>query len=308
MDLKIEDLRLFVTLVDAGSFSEAARRLGIPRPSASRRLAALERDVGVRLLWRTTRRMGPTDIGAAFYDRCQHVLESLGNAERIITDATATPSGHLRIARPPIVGSMVLGDTVTRYMAAYPDVTVSLHTHHRRVDLRAEAFDVAIYFDGVTDDSLVVRKVGALRHQMCAAPSYLEAFGTPRGPKDLAKHRMLLFAPEKELAPLRLIRGRRQVDLKLRPVLLSNTHQPLREAAVAGQGIALLPAPMVDEGYATKRLVPVLPQWWVPAADISIAYVGGALMPLKLRAFLDLLGEHVEGVALPCERPMPRAR
>ncbi len=308
MDLKIDDLRLFVALVDAGSFSEAARRLGIPRPSASRRLAALERDIGVRLLWRTTRRMGPTDIGAAFYERCQRVLETLGSAERIITDATATPSGHLRIAIPPIVGAMVLGDTVERYMAAFPDVNVSLHTHHRRVDLRAEAFDLVIYFDGVTDDSLVVRKVGALQHQLCCSPEYLEASGTPRRPADLAKHRMLLFAPEKDLPPLRLIRGRRQVDLKLQTTLLANTHAPLRAAAMAGQGIALLPAPMVDEGYANKRLVPVLPQWSVPAADICIAYVGGALMPLKLRSFLDLLAEHVQGIELPCERPVRRRR
>lgn len=306
MMLKLEDMRLFVEVVDARSFSEAARRIGIPRPSASRRLAALEREVGVRLLWRTTRRMRPTDVGLQFYERCQHVLASLADAQRVITRSTAAPTGHLRIAAPPVMGALVLGDTIERYMAAHPEVTTELRVLDRRVDLRAEGYDLAVNFGPVADDSLVARPVTALEHCLCATPAYLGAAGEPRTPQALAEHRLLMFTAGDAPEPLTLTRGRKTVTVRARPTMLANLHTVLRDAARADQGIAVVPAPMCEDGLADGSLVRVLPQWRLPSVDVTLVYAGGPLVPPKLSAFLELLGAHLARTTLPCEAPPVR--
>lgn len=309
MDLRVEDLRLFAEVVDANSFSGAARRLGVPRPTVSRRIAALEAQVGVRLLWRTTRQMRPTDVGLELYGQCQRVLASLEDAQRVVAQAASVPSGHLRIAAAPIVGSLLLGDVVHRFVEEFPAVRVEVQVLKGRVDLRAGGYDLAIRVGTVVDESLVARPVSDLEYWLCAAPAYLSTAGAPKRPRDLASHRLLVFHRHDEVPTIALVRTGRRVELKVQPAFASNDYAALKRAAIAGHGIATLPAPMCTEPFTDGRLESVLPTWALPSDPIAIVYRSGPLMSPKLAAFLERLDAHLEQVELPCIKSYrPRRR
>ena len=288
MDWRMDDLRLFVAVVDEGSLAAAARRLSVPRPSVSRRLSALERDAGVELIWRNTRHLRPTEIGLAFYERCRRLLEEIDDAEALLAHATAEPTGTLRISAPPIVGPALLARTIDRYLAAHPHVTAELELVARHVDLKADGYDLLVRLGDSIDDSLVARRVGTVQRIVCGAPSLIDAVGEPQTPHDLEGKPGLQFSICKH-NDLHLERDGRSVDVAIRPRLRTNDYAALRDAAIAGHGFAPLPTTFVEADIAAGRLRHVLSGWSAGQSAIHVVYAAGPFLPPKVSAFLRIL-------------------
>lgn len=191
---RFEDMQTFVRVVEAGSISAAAERLGVAKSAVSRRLSDLEARLGVQLLRRTTRRLNLTDTGRGFYDRCQRILADLEEAEAAVSQAHATLRGRLRVAAPLSFGLRHLGPAITEFMQQHPQVDFDLDFNDRQVDLLAEDIDVAIRIARLEDSSLIARRLWSSRLVLCASPGYLQAHGTPSTPEDLVAHRALVYS------------------------------------------------------------------------------------------------------------------
>lgn len=288
MDWRVEDIRLFVEVLEHRSFTEAARRLKVPRSSVSRRIAALERDAGVRLLWRTTRVVQPTDVGAAFFEQCKRALERLSEAARVLQLASEAPRGHLRISAPPRLGPKLLEDVVVRYCALYPEVSVDVQYTDAVIDLRAEGFDVGLRIGPVMDELLVAKQVRTLERVLCATPEYLSAHGEPERPQALHQHRMLMFTRCADYEEMRLHRGGCVETIELGGVLSSNDFGLLLKASLAGQGIGVLTADIASSALEAGTLKRVLDEWSLPSSPVNLVYLGGPLVSRKLSAFLEM--------------------
>lgn len=294
MDLNA--LRDFITVVKAGGFREASRALAIPKSSLSRRLAALEEHLGVRLLERTTRTVSLTEAGRALFERCSAAMMTLEEAEQAVADFHDTPRGVLRIAAPPTFGQVFLGPIVAAYLSRYPEVRVVVALSDRHVDLFADGFDVAIRAGDLPDSSLVRRELGEGQFRCVASPSYLSQHGTPRTPQELVHHECLVYGTadpaagvtwvfSSDGAPLPvLVRGRMAV----------NSFLALQEAALCGLGIARMMSFLFTEAVADGRLVPVLEGYRSPPMRLAAVYPSARHPPAKLNVFFDLLAEHLK--------------
>ena len=284
-----EDFDAFVAIVDAGSISEAARKLGVPRATLSRQLARLEERLGVRLVHRSTRSLVLNRAGEALYPRARRLLESAQAAVEAVQRLDDVPRGLLRVASGPL-NSPVLGALVGAFTQVYPDVTVELLSSSRHIDLVAEQIDVALRGGVVRDPSLITRPLLRTDLLAVATPQYLAQHGGLEQPADLAEHACLRGFDEGVRAttawPLRS-GGRVNVD----GPLVSNDPMALLGAAVHGVGLALLPRELVRAELAEGRLVPVLED--VVGTDVSLSLVWSEreFLDPKIRAFIDLAAE-----------------
>ncbi|MBM3679321.1 MAG: LysR family transcriptional regulator, partial [Actinobacteria bacterium] len=189
----LDDLRLFAAVARAGGFTAAARSLDVPKQTISRRIALLERSLGVRLLHRTTRRTRLTDVGADFATRCEEIVRLAEEAAHEASSTRSEPSGVLRITADPVLGETFLPDLVVAFAAAWPDVGVEVLLTRRHVDLEGEGFDLAFRIGRRPSPSLDATSLGPARVHFCASPSYLEAHGMPAGPADLERHSCVIL-------------------------------------------------------------------------------------------------------------------
>lgn len=287
MDLDL--LRVFEAVARSASFSAAARRLGMPKSSVSRAVARLEAELGVQLLFRTTRQVSPSAAGKALYDRVAPLLGSLQAALGEMPEREEQPSGVLRVTAPVDLGVLFLAEVMTRYTARYPAVSVDLHLTGRVVDLVAEGFDVALRAAAsLKDSTLVVRKAAPIAAQLFASPLYLARRGAPRTEADLAGHEWVVFrsgsqklrlaAPPPAAPPPR---GRIVCD----DLLFA------RDAVRAGGGIGLLPTFVAGPDVAAGTLVRVLPRYERHGANLYIVSPAARHVPRKVTAFRDLVLE-----------------
>lgn len=294
---RFEDMQTFVRVVEAGSISAAAERLGVAKSAVSRRLSDLEARLGVQLLRRTTRRLNLTDTGRGFYDRCQRILADLEEAEAAVSQAHATLRGRLRVAAPLSFGLRHLGPAITEFMQQHPQVDFDLDFNDRQVDLLAEDIDVAIRIARLEDSSLIARRLWSSRLVLCASPGYLQAHGTPSVPEDLAKHRALVYsnAPDPTLLILQDERGREH-RLHVPERLRANNGDFLREVAVAGEGLLLSPSFIVHESLRNGELVRVLPAYRAGEVNAYAVYPQTRHLSQRVRAFVDFLAGRFAGV------------
>ncbi len=299
------DMQTFVRVVEAGSLSAAAERLGVAKSAVSRRLGELEARLGVQLLRRTTRRLNLTDSGRSFYDRCLRILADLDEAEAAVSQAHGALQGRLRIAAPLSFGLLHLGPAITDFMQQHPQVQFDLDFNDREVDLLAEDIDVAIRIAQLHDSTLIARRLWSNRLLLCASPDYLRRHGTPQAPADLAGHHGLVYsyAPEPTLLTLRDA-DQRETRAHLRERLRSNNGDFLRQAAVAGQGIALSPSFIVYESLRNGELVPVLPGYTHAEVPAYAVYPQTRHLSQRVRTFVDFLAERYAGVPY-WERGLP---
>jgi DNA-binding transcriptional LysR family regulator len=289
--MDLNRLAVFEAVARTASFSAAARELGMPKSSASRAVARLEADLGVQLLFRTTRRVSPSAAGAALYDRLAPLLGSVRTALGDLPEREEEPSGELRVTAPVDLGELFLAEVVTRYVARYPAVSVDLHLTGRVVDLVAEGFDVALRAAAsLRDSSLVVRKAAPIPMCIFASPRYLARRGTPRSEADLAGHDWVVFRsgphrlrlhPDKGPAPAAGWRGRIACDDLLF----------VRDAVRAGAGLGLLPTFVAEPDVAAGNLVRVLPRHERQAGWLWVVCPAARHVPRKVTAFRDLLLE-----------------
>jgi DNA-binding transcriptional LysR family regulator len=285
----LDGIAAFVSVIDAGSFSAAARRLKLSKSAVSAHLQRLEQRLGVRLLNRTTRRLAVTEAGAAYYRHCARILAEAEAAEQAASALQREPRGTLRISAPDSFGWMHVAPAIPDFLARYPELALDIALSPKPVNLVDEGIDLAIRIGVIEDPSLVVRRLAPSRFVLCAAPAYLDRAGTPREPRDLASHQCLCVSLVSWGNAWRLIGAKGEERVAVSGVLRSNNAEMLRSAALDRLGIALLPSWAVGDELASGRLKRVLPDWEPPASSIHAVYPGNRLLTAKVRAFVDHL-------------------
>lgn len=254
--MELEDLRIFVATIETGSFTLAAERLGVTKQSVSRRTMALEAELDVRLLNRTTRRLSPTDAGLRFHEHAQRVLAELESARNAVCGDAAELVGVLRLSAPMSFGIRHLGTLLPRFLTEHGRLRIELDLSDRRADLLAEGYDMAIRIGALEDSTLVARRIAQSRLVPCASPAYLARRGTPAHPSELSGHDCLPFGSGKtETWSFKL--KDKPYSVAISGALRANNGEILRDAAVAGLGIAYLPYFIVQPALAEGQLVPL---------------------------------------------------
>ncbi len=294
-DLDLNLLRVLVAVVDAGSFTAAGRQLGMPKSTVSAHVARLEESLGVRLLQRTTRSLGLTDAGRAFYPRCARIVADAEEAQRALADLQSAPAGLLRITAPTEFSQTYLGGIVVAYSTEYPDVRVELVTTDQMLDLVEDGFDLAVRAGPLSDSSLIARRLAPVEAQLYASEAYLARARPLRRPDDLRRHACLAFTSPTMGATwhLRNRRGR-DVSVTVTPLLTANSLRAVRDAAVAGAGVALLPVLVCAEMRDVAGLVRVLPTWTADAGGLHVVYPSSRHLSPKVRAFVDVMVRALE--------------
>lgn len=278
---------VFVKVVQAGSFSAAARLLGLPTSTVSNRVATLEKRLGVMLLQRTTRRLHLTEAGTLYFEHAAAGLGHMLDAEAAVTESVGEPSGLLRVTAPADLGDHILAGMMHRMRRLHPKVRLDMLLLSRHVDLVAEGVDVAIRTGNLKDSSLIARHAGIARWVPFASPEYLASAPPLDTPQALRHHCCLQFTPHGREA-WTLYEANGSVVVPLTGQAMVNDVRVVRAMVEAGEGIALLPLYLCREACAEGRLVRVLPTWHARADPINIVYPRQRFMPPKLRAFTAL--------------------
>lgn len=285
---RLDDLALYLSIVDSGSLAGAARRLRRSPPSVTRRLGELERRLGVRLLERNTRRLALTDAGRRLAAHARTLLADYEDAMRDTAGEAAAPRGLLRLSAPLLFGRRHLAPVVLTYLAAYPDVSASLSLDDRPVDLIEEGIDVALRIAHLDDSSLIARRVGTVRRVFVASPRYLDRMGTPKRPEDLADHEIVLFVNQANSADWRFVDRRKgELTVRVRARFQINRAEAAIAAARDGQGILSVLSYQVATELAEGSLVRLLQPFERPPIPVQLVVPTARLMPPRVRTFLD---------------------
>ncbi|APW39778.1 LysR family transcriptional regulator [Rhodoferax koreense] len=286
------DLAFFSLLARQGSLSAAAQELGVTPPAVSKRLAALERRLGVRLLNRTTRRINLTPEGEIYLGDGARVLEDLEALERSVAGSRALPRGVLRVSATLGFGRRRIAPVLSRFALAFPLVEVQLHLNDRPVNLVEQRFDLQVRFGELPDARLTARRLASNRRMLCAAPGYLQQAGTPATPRELAQHRCIFLREGDEtFGTWHLHSGARQETVKVRGPLSSNDGETVLGWALEGHGILMRSQWDAAELLRSGALVPVLPEWTPPESDIYLVFQTKHNISAKTRALVDFLLE-----------------
>jgi len=289
----LNGMSLFVKVVESKSFSEAAEKLGISPSAVSKKISRLEDRLGVQLLNRTTRRLGLTEAGAAFYERSARILTEVEEAEALVSTLRKAPHGLLRVAVPMLLGQMQIAPLAAPFLTRFPDMRLELVFMDRAADLIEEGLDVAIRVDDLPDSTLVARRLAPHRRVLCGAPAYFEKNGVPQTPEELVRHNCLTYGPHHPSREwfFNTATGRRAVDV--RGTFLTNNAEGLRQAALGGLGMALLPTFLVGGDLSAGLLRPVLSEYVSADTAIYAVYPQHRHQSPKVRAFVDFMMERL---------------
>ena len=254
---KLEDMRLLVEVGDRGSLSAAASRLGLTKQLVSRRIMAMEERLGVQFLVRTTRRLALTELGHDYVERSRRIIAEVEEADQAMASHVSTPRGTLRVSVPQSFGRSHLSSLMTGFLCLHPDVRIDLHMTDRLVDLLAESYDLASRIGSRVDSSLLARRLTSISMGVCGSPAYLESAGVPRTVADLASHECFEYRHSRGTAWPMTVRGKPEM-VAVRGRYRADNGDVLRDAAVAGLGLAQLPTFIVGDDLKAGRLVPVL--------------------------------------------------
>lgn len=292
---RVGDLSLFLRVLDLGSISAAARSLDLSVAVASQRLKRLERDLGVRLLHRTTRQLHATPEGAALAEQGRALVEDLEALTGGLRRSATEVSGTLRVTLPASFGRQYISPLLPQFLALHPRVKLSVNLNDQLLDLVGSGFDLGIRVGALDDSGLVARQLAINRRVLCAAPDYLRRHGTPRTPADLAKHECLLLVGSQGRQDVwRLGDGKGgEIAQRVHGRFESNQGELLRDAVVTGLGIALHSIWHVHEELRAGRLQVVLPGYPIAATGIHAVMPQRRLVPPRVRAFVDFLAEQM---------------
>lgn len=299
---------VFSTVVQEGSFTKAARQLGLSKASVSREISGLEERLGAQLLRRTTRAMNLTEIGEVFYAHCQRVAEEAEAAQRSIGQLAADPSGLIRVAAPMSFGYLEVAPRLPRFLERHPQVRVQFELTDRTIDLVHERIDLSIRIGRPRTPTYVMRELCPVRGLMAATPRYLDHAAPIEVPEDLVHHNCLGYRGPSERWPFR---GGRRIET--RGTFHADNGDALRRAALADLGIVYLPTYLLAEDIRAGRLLPILPDETVRSVTCCAVYPENRHLPTKVRALIDWLVEEFGGeptwdVGLPTEGRRPESR
>lgn len=290
----MEDLAYMVTfarVVKAGSFAGAARRLGVTSSVASKHVAKLEQQLGVRLLNRSTRKLSLTEAGQAYYEHCARIVDEVESSKRAIAQLQAAPRGLLRVTAPVTFANTRLGPILREFFERYPDIQIDLNATNRLVDLAEEAFDVAVRIARTLPPNVVARPLRPVRWHLCASPAYLEKHGEPAHPANLTRHNCLTFAGAGSTL-WHFVKGGDRVEVAVGGSLQSNMVETLHELALEGVGMTLLPGYMAGRDIREGKLRPVLGDWEIESgSSLYAVYLPTRYLAPKVRVFVDFLVE-----------------
>lgn len=287
----LNDMALFVEVVKAKGFRHAAEAVGIPNSTVSRRISNLEKAIGLRLLHRTTRRIELTEAGQIYFERCKRIVDEARLAHEQLGELLAQPSGVLRASLPVDFANIYLAPLIAEFARLYPGISFEFDLTPRVVDLIAEPFDVAIRMGRQPDSNLVARQLANLSCHLYASPRYVEQFGEPQNPAELAKHECIGFRSGKANTWV-LHRGEESLEIAIGGRFQLNSVGLIRRLATLDQGIAVLPSEIVAEDVAQGRLRQILPDWQGPATPVY-AMTETRLLPAKTQRFIEFLRERL---------------
>jgi len=289
---KFESMRAFTQVVRSSGFAAAAREMGLSRSAVNKLVIALENELGVQLLHRSTRVVTPTETGLAFHERCVEILASLEEAERSITQLHAEPRGRLRVNAPMSFGTMHLAPALADFLVQYPALQVQLTLSDRFVDPIEEGFDVTVRIAKLPESaSLIVHPLAPAQQVLCAAPSYLETYGTPTNPAELHHHSCLHYGQLAVEDQWTLVGPDGEQTISVDGVLCSNNGEVLKDAAVRGLGVTLLPTFIVGQELQQRTLQVVLPDYHPLELSIAVIYPVNRHLSTKVRLLVNFLQE-----------------
>ncbi len=289
--MDLNELFVFTRVVQAGSFVAAARALGMPKSTVSRKVSALEARLGARLLHRTTRTLSLTDVGRTYYEHAARAIAEVEEAEAAVTSLEEAPRGLLRVTTP--LNFEFLAPIVSAFLERHPEVRLELVGADRVVDLVQEGFDVAVRAGALADSSLVARSLGALQNFLVASASFVDRHGAPEAPADLARFECVSFGAGPDRGSWRLVRDGREETVTVGGRLVVNDFEFLEDAVRAGLGIAMLPVFRIAVDLKAKRLVRILPAWCSPAMPLWAVYPSARHLSPKVKAFVEHVREHM---------------
>ncbi|XGV94745.1 MAG: LysR family transcriptional regulator [Leptolyngbya sp. BL-A-14] len=287
---KFESIRAFTQVVAFSGFAAAAREMGLSRSAVNKLVINLENELGVQLLHRSTRQVSPTETGLAFYDRCVAILADLEEAEQAVTQLQEEPKGKLRVNAPMSFGTMHLAPALADFLVQYPDLQVQLTLNDRFVDPIEEGFDITVRIAAPPESaSLIVHKLSSAQRVLCAAPAYFSNRGTPSHPLELQQHSCLHYGHLATVNQWLLIGPDGEHTISVQGAVCSNNGEVLREAAVRGLGITLLPMFIIGQEVEQGLLQVVLPEYHPPEISIYVIYPVNRHLSTKVRLFTNFL-------------------
>jgi DNA-binding transcriptional LysR family regulator len=293
--MDINDIYVFAKVVEHGSFVGASKSLGMPRSTVSRRVSELEKRLGARLLQRTTRRLHLTDVGETYYQYAATIMSQVDEANLAVTHLQAIPRGTLRVTVPMSFGQ--LGTIVASYLERYPEVELELVCTDRVIDLVQDRFDVAIRAGRLADSALIARKLGTVSNILVASPAFLKRNRVPKSPNDLEGLDCLVFAAGSQYGKWTLCDAKKTMEVEVRSRLRANDMDYLRQAALAGLGIAMIPTHVCTDEIRDGTLRRVLPDWCSPETLVHALYPSARLLSPKLKVFLDHFRESLRATS-----------
>jgi DNA-binding transcriptional LysR family regulator len=286
----LDNILIFVKVAQFESITRAARSLGMPISTVSRRLSVLEAELGVSLLKRTTRRVTLTAQGREYFNQCQEPLALLQEAERVLTQAHRKPEGLLRITVPVILSQEPFLNFISAFLRNHPRIRIDLFITNLFLDLTAENVDVAVRFGELQDSSVVARRLGRSIRYVAATPEYLKGRTLPSEPADLESHDCVMLNAKNNETYWELVSGRRKVRIPVSGPISSRDFNSVSTFVQRGHGIGLLPSTYCDEAIANGRLVRLLPKWASAPIPIYAVYPSRRFLPSRLSVFLEALG------------------
>jgi DNA-binding transcriptional LysR family regulator len=288
---KLTSLRAFVKVVELGSFSEAGRQLRLSRSAISKYVSDLEQDLGVQLLNRTTRHASPNENGQTYFERALSVLGDLDAADRAVAQAQAAPRGLLRVNAPMSYGTLQLGPAVADFMALYPELRIHLVLSDEQIDPVQGGYDVTLRIADLESSSLIARKIVAIDRVICASPSYLDQHGVPEHPADLRSHALLTYGFLLTGNQWKLTGEDGEHWIQPEWTLCANNAEVLRDAAIKGRGVALLPTFIAGRALRADTLRTFLGGFKAPPLTLYAIYPPTRHLAVKVRLFIDFLVE-----------------
>ncbi|MCU5773812.1 LysR family transcriptional regulator [Erwiniaceae bacterium BAC15a-03b] len=296
---KIHAMQVFVRVAEMQSFTRAAESLGLPKGSVSRQLQALENQMGVRLLHRTTRRVQLTQDGMIYYERCRDLLATLEEMDSLFQNDPATLSGRLRVDMPVSLASNFVIPLLPEFLQHYPGIELELSSSDRLVDVIREGFDCVVRVGTLKDSGLIARPLGHLPMINCASPGYLARFGTPQTLDDLSQHAMVHYSLQlgSPAEGFEFFDGQRCHTIQTGGVVTVNSTETYRAACIAGLGIIQVPRAGAQEALKARTLVEILPAFRAQPMPVSLIYPHRRNLARRVQVFMEWLTQAMKRYA-----------
>ncbi|MEH6567475.1 MAG: LysR family transcriptional regulator [Halioglobus sp.] len=295
----LDGLKTIVAVVETGSFTAASERLGMSKALASKYVGEVEDKLGVRLFNRSTRRLALTEAGRSYYERALPLLEEFAELVDSVTGEQSSPRGLLRVSVPVTFGEMKLSPLIPKFLARYPDMRVELQLLDRMIDMLEEGIDVVIRIGGVDDSNLIARHIKTLPLILCASPRYIQEHGQPQCPQDIEEHNCIIDSNFRIGKQWPIISPDGVTDsIVVTSKVAANSPRAVKEIAIAGGGIGMIPRFIVEDAFAEGSLVEILPGYRTLEFGLFAIYPHRRYLPKKVRCFIDFMIEEFSGDVL----------